>query len=211
MGAITTTQTWADTDTVTSTKLTNIADGSSMTTDAITGTTLAIDAGKLKVNVIGTAQIGTDAVTTPKIAAGAVTGNEIASGSVAYTHLASSDLATQADMEAETGSHIAPVDLLKHHPGIPKAYGMITYDLSAPTVASGAYNVSSVSEVSGSDRQVTLSVTMADTNYIVVCEGVNFASSFDISTKTTTTFVIDPSNVESSGQLISFVVYGKLA
>jgi hypothetical protein len=48
MGAVNTTYTFTATDTITSTKMNNIIDQTTITTDAIIGTTLDVASGKLK-------------------------------------------------------------------------------------------------------------------------------------------------------------------
>jgi hypothetical protein len=65
MGAVDTTYTFTATDTITSTKMNNIIDQTTMTTDAIIGTTLDIASGKLKVRSAG--------ITSNELAAEAVT------------------------------------------------------------------------------------------------------------------------------------------
>ena len=91
MGAVDTTYTFTATDTITSTKMNNIIDQTTITTDAIIGTTLEVASGKLKIrsqgitsNEIATGEVKTGAiadlsVTTAKIADGAVTSAKLAS------------------------------------------------------------------------------------------------------------------------------------
>ena len=69
MGAVNTTYTFTATDTITSTKMNNIIDETTITSDAIIGTTLEIASGKLKVRSAG------------------ITSNELASGAVTYTNV----------------------------------------------------------------------------------------------------------------------------
>ena len=70
MGAVDTTYTFTATDTITSAKMNNIIDQTTMTTDAIIGNTLEVASGKLKVRAAG------------------ITSNEMASASVTQTALA---------------------------------------------------------------------------------------------------------------------------
>lgn len=65
MGAVDTTYTFTATDTITSTKMNNIIDQTTMTGDAIIGTTLEVASGKLKVRAAG--------ITANEIAAGQIT------------------------------------------------------------------------------------------------------------------------------------------
>jgi hypothetical protein len=69
MGAVDTTYTFTATDTITSTKMNNIIDQTTMTADAIIGTTLEIATGKLKVRAAG--------ITSNELAANSVTTSSI--------------------------------------------------------------------------------------------------------------------------------------
>ena len=76
MGAVNTTYTFTATDTITSAKMNNIIDETTLTSDAIIGTTLEVASGKLKVR------------------AGNITSNELATGSVTTSSIASSTSAS---------------------------------------------------------------------------------------------------------------------
>lgn len=84
MGAVNTTYTFTATDTITSTKMNNIIDQTTMTTDAIFGTTLEVASGQLKVRSQGitSSELATGAVTANAIAAGAVTSSGILDGTI---------------------------------------------------------------------------------------------------------------------------------
>jgi hypothetical protein len=95
MGVVNTTYTFSGTDTITSSKLNNIIDDTTFTSDAIQGTTLqVVSPGKLAVNAGGvtsnelasnsvvTAKIADSNVTTAKIADDAVTSDKIALGAI---------------------------------------------------------------------------------------------------------------------------------
>ena len=75
MGAVDTTYTFTATDTITSAKMNNIIDQTTITSDAIIGTTLDVASGKLKIRSAGVTsnEIGADSVTTNAIADGSVT------------------------------------------------------------------------------------------------------------------------------------------
>jgi hypothetical protein len=75
MGAVDTTYTFTATDTITSAKMNNIIDQTTMTSSAIIGTTLEVASGQLKVRAQGITsnELGTDSVTSNAILAGAVT------------------------------------------------------------------------------------------------------------------------------------------
>lgn len=74
MGAVDTTYTFTATDTITSTKMNNIIDQTTMTSDAIIGTTLEVASGKLKIRAQG--------ITSNELAPGSVTSNAIADGTI---------------------------------------------------------------------------------------------------------------------------------
>jgi len=74
MGAVDTTYTFTATDTITSSKMNNIIDQTTITGDAIFGTTLEVVSGKLKVRSQG--------ITSSELASNAVTSTQIASGSI---------------------------------------------------------------------------------------------------------------------------------
>ena len=82
MGAVDTTYTFTATDTITSSKMNNIIDQTTITTDAIIGTTLDVASGKLKIRSAGITsnELGTDSVTSNAILAGAVTPAKLSSG-----------------------------------------------------------------------------------------------------------------------------------
>jgi len=82
MGAVDTTYTFTATDTITSAKMNNIIDQTTITTDAIIGTTLDVASGKLKIRSAGITsnELGTDSVTSNAILAGAVTPAKLSSG-----------------------------------------------------------------------------------------------------------------------------------
>jgi hypothetical protein len=86
MGAVNTTYTFTATDTITSTKMNNIIDETTITTDAIIGTTLEVASGKLKIRSAG--------ITTNELGAGSVTSNAIADGTIVNADIsASADIA----------------------------------------------------------------------------------------------------------------------
>ena len=79
MGAVDTTYTFTATDTITSTKMNNIIDQTTMTSDAIIGTTLEVASGKLKVRAAG--------ITSNELAANAVTTNSVENGAITLEKL----------------------------------------------------------------------------------------------------------------------------
>ena len=90
MGAVDTTYTFTATDTITSTKMNNIIDQTTITTDAIIGTTLDVASGKLKIRSAGITsnEMGANSVVTAAITDANVTTAKIADANVTETKLA---------------------------------------------------------------------------------------------------------------------------
>lgn len=113
MGVVNTTYTFSGTDTITSSKLNNIIDDTTFTSDAIQGTTLqVVSTGKLAVsaggvtsnelasNSVTTAKILDSNVTTAKIADSNVTTAKIADANVTVDKLASDAVTTVKILDA---------------------------------------------------------------------------------------------------------------
>jgi hypothetical protein len=95
MGAVDTTYTFTATDTITSTKMNNIIDQTTITTDAIIGTTLEVASGKLKIRSAGITsnELASNAVTLNAIADNVITNAKInASAAIALSKLATGAL-----------------------------------------------------------------------------------------------------------------------
>jgi hypothetical protein len=94
--------------------------------------------------------------------------------------------ATQAAIEAETDENTyIPPDLIKHSPGVSKAFVRV---LSTGSIVSGSYNITSTAKNSTGDYNVTFNVDFSNTNYLTLL--VLFAAtgqiSNDLSTNTVT-------------------------
>jgi hypothetical protein len=96
MGAVDTTYTFTATDTITSTKMNNIIDQTTITADAIIGTTLEVASGKLKVRSAGITsnELASNAVTTTQITDLDVTTGKIADLGVTTDKIADSNVTT---------------------------------------------------------------------------------------------------------------------
>lgn len=236
MAAITTTITFADGDQVTSTKLNQIATGSTYSSGGLDNTTLKVTAGKLSVGTItssemGTAsvvaaaiasgavteaKIGTGAVTTTKLGDLAVTAAKIAAGTITFAKLSTAAVADQAGMEAETGSLLVTADVMKNSPGVAKAYGCFTTPTGTTrALETGSHNVASVAGVSSEVTTVTFTDEMATAYYTVVAgyqnsAGDTAAAAPGVYTKSTTGFTIKH-EAASSTRAITFCVFGALA
>lgn len=106
MGAVDTTYTFTATDTITSAKMNNIIDQTTITTDAIIGTTLDVASGKLKIRSSGITsnEMGFSSVTTTAIADGAVTPFKLSSGGPSWTGLGAGNFNIQQNsIELGTG------------------------------------------------------------------------------------------------------------
>jgi len=96
MGAVDTTYTFTATDTITSTKMNDIIDQTTITTDAIIGTTLEVASGKLKIRSVGITsnELASNAVTTTQITDLNVTTGKIADFGVTTDKIADSNVTT---------------------------------------------------------------------------------------------------------------------
>lgn len=231
MAKFTTTITFADGTQVTSARLNEIISGLSLGADSVDGSTITLSgggvlsvgtiaAGNIGAGAVITAKLGDASVTAAKLGAGAVetakladsavTTAKIADANVSWAKTLTADRAVQADMQSETASHFVAPDVLKYHPGVAKAYGRVSAT-NGSAALSGAYNVTSATE-SGSDRVITLAVTMANTNYIVdlAYEDASTVGAVPaIHTKTTTGFSI--AVTEAASRFVMFKVHGQLA
>lgn len=231
MAVITAGKIWANGDQLTVANLNSLFTSATLATGAVDDSSTTLSSGSLIVKDLGisTAKLAANAVTAGKmattqdwsaftitlpssvvaagnIASDAVTTAKILDDNVTYAKV---DVATQAELEAETSAGVATPDVLKYHPGVAKAYGTVEFS-NGDFAVSNTYNVTSASE-SGATRTITLAVTMANTNYVVmlVNEDVVQTSAPFITAKTTTTFTI--ADTETTNKLVSFVVFGDLA
>jgi hypothetical protein len=198
---------------VTSTK---IADNAVITAKIIDD---AVTAPKIADNAVITATILNDAVTIDKIADDAVGLAQVADNAVGTAQIVNDavtydkvDTATQAEMEGSSSAGVCVPDILKHHPGVAKCCGVVTYDGSTPTVL-GDYNVASVSEPTGTQRRITFTNAMANANYVVHLTEDHWGDDRQpyLVTRATTYFDLDDSEGEASGRKIHFTVFGTLA
>ena len=168
-----------------------------------------IVAAKLASNSVTTVKILDANVTTAKILDANVTTAKISNDAVTYDKV---DTATKGEMEGEEAAGVCVPDILKHHPGVAKCCGVVTYDGSTPTV-SGGYNVASVSEPTGTRRRITFTNAMANANYVVHLMEDHWGDHHHpyIVTRATTYFDLDDSEGNDTGRKIHFTVFGTLA
>lgn len=239
MGAIDTSYTFTATDVITSAKMNNILDQSTMTATAIIGNTLDVTTGKLfvKAGGITSNEIGSNAVTTTaildanvttakiadlnvttgKIADLGVTTGKINDLSVTFPKLATAAVGTVAEVKAETASKLVTADNVKQSPPAAKAYGSFTIATSARTL-SGNYNVS-VTRLTSTTTQVTFTTAMSSSSYTAVVQstdsgtssvGIGIDSNYMVYNKTSSGFKILHAS-EATDRAVDFVVFGTLA
>ena len=180
MGAVDTTYTFTATDTITSTKMNNIIDQTTMTGDAIIGTTLEVASGKLKVRAAG--------ITSNEMANNSVVTASIADSNVTTAKIADSNITPEKLSGAQTGS--APIY------GV-RAWGRFSGGTSPSKLAGG--NISTVSRTSIGEYTITY-LTPVPTDSAVVASpvvGVIFiltssTTSTNIRTVNTSGVLIDP-------------------
>ena len=119
--------------------------------------------------------------------------------------------ASQANMEAAAASVVVTPDVQHHHPGMPKAWGRVD---NAGTLVAGDYNVTGAAKNSTGNYTVTLAITMADTNYLVIPSAENGANGrvANWANLTTTTFdvIIRNDAGTAADEDFGFVVFGDI-
>jgi len=234
MGAIDTNYTFTATDVITSTKMNNILDQSTITATAIIGTTLAVTAGKLFVKAGGSTsnELAANAVTTTAILDANVTPAKLSdsdfgdftvasgiatidAGVVTFAKIAAAAVGTVAEVKAETASKLVTADNVKQSPPAAKAYGSFTTATTARTL-SGSYNTS-VTRIDSTNTTITFTSAMLSAEYTVLCQttnsgstGVGVDSNPIVYAKTTTGFKV-LHIPESANRAVDFVVFGTLA
>jgi len=226
MAKFETSQIWADGDQVTSTKLNLVISGLSAGADLAADGTITVSSGAIRVGTITagnygalsiptaayqaasitSAKLASEAVETANIKLLNVTGATIAEATIPWTKTLAADRAVAADMQAESAAHFVSPDVLKHHPGVSKAGGVL--NMASGSIA-GAHGVSSSASGSSTSRTVTLSATMENTNYRVLItpgDTGTIANAPVITAKTTSSFTI-----ASGSNTIDFSVFGQLA
>lgn len=102
----------------------------------------------------------------------------------------SDEMATQADMEAASSStKIVPPSLIKSHPGVAKAWGLITVTAGVPALTVG-YNISSITDGGVGNFTVNFTTAFSSSDFAAVVSAVNGAAQnqvFSIETHTRTT------------------------
>ena len=181
-GVINTSQTFANGDSVTSTKLNSIATGSTFTSDAVTGTGLTVTgAGTLSLGTVSSSNMGTNSVLAGSIADGVITNVKIgASAAIDLSKLATGALPvsiTVASANIVDGT-IATADIADANITSAKLSGAQTgsapiYGARAWVRFNGNNNSSGTPDASNTTRQIlasgnVTSVTKSSTGLYVI-------------------------------------------
>jgi hypothetical protein len=121
MGAVDTTYTFTATDTITSAKMNNIIDQTTITTDAIIGTTLDVASGKLKIRSSGITsnEMGSSSVTTSAIADGAVTPAKLSTAGPSWDYAGGTFTLSQPAVELGNGITSNSPSFIDFHSSFP--------------------------------------------------------------------------------------------
>ena len=174
----------------------------------------SITAAKIITGAVGSTELAALSVTSGKIGDDQVTNAKIAAHSIGYLEIANSSAAIVKDaIETQSASSPITPDVLKYSPFSPRCYGSVSYDTSAPALATGSYNVASVSEAVEDGRTVTFSVPLTDSDYVVIATMQSAAVAANseevtITSKSTAAFTVDSYGGDGTGQSINFVVFG---
>jgi len=174
----------------------------------------AVNAAKIQNGTVGSDELATGCVTSAKIGNDQVTSAQIADNSIGYTEISNASAsAVKAAVETEAASSPITPDVLRYSPFSPRCYGSISYDGSTPTIASGSFNVTSVTEPSANVRAVTFATALDSTNYVVIATrvvGTNIESNaVMVSNKSVSgfnLFVGTPG--DETGSSLDFIVFG---
>jgi hypothetical protein len=174
----------------------------------------AVNAAKIQNGTVGSDELAANCVTSAKIGANQVTSAQIADNSIGYTEISNANAdAVKAAVETEAASSPITPDVLRYSPFSPRCYGSISYDGNTPTIASGSFNVTSVTEPSANVRAITFATALDSTDYVVIATrvvGTNIESNaVMVSNKSVSgfnLFVGTPG--DETGSSLDFVVFG---
>jgi hypothetical protein len=218
MGAVDTTYTFTATDTITSAKMNNIIDQTTITSDAIFGTTLeVVTSGKLKVRSQG--------ITSNELATNSVATTSIADANVTPAKLSNSDFGdfTVASGIATLDNNVVTAAKLNGaQTGAAPIYGARAWVLfdgitgGTATIKKSGNILSVVRNYKGS-YTVTFATNMEDADYAVVwggttngLSGVTYANTPDIISKTPSSFIIAFRGTYPAGsedQIVNLVIF----
>jgi hypothetical protein len=190
MGVVNTTYTFSGTDTITSSKLNNIIDDTTFTSDAIQGSTLqVVSPGKLAVSAGGVTsnELASNSVVTAKIANGAVITEKISDSAVTTIKLANSTSSTTgvttdkiADSNVTTAkladASVVAEKLSGAQTGTAPIFGVRAWGRfngagSTPITPVYGGNIASITRSATGVYNVTFTTAMTNSNYSVVVTG----------------------------------------
>jgi hypothetical protein len=207
MGVVNTTYTFTGTDTITSSKLNNIIDDTTFTSDAISGSSLQIvSPGKLAIAASGVTsnELASSSVTTAKIADSNVTTAKIADSNVTTAKIADANITARKLNGAQTGT--APIF------GV-RAWGRFNGAGSTPITPIYGGNIGSITRFATGVYDVTFATAMPNANYSAVVTGFSpiqvnnqAYSTPRVSSLSTTGFRIDFASASSDVTIVCFQV-----
>lgn len=167
MGAVNTTYTFTATDTITSSKMNNIIDQTTMTSNAIFGSTLEVTSGQLRVRSQG--------ITSNELAAGAVTTNSIVDLNVTTGKIADLSITTEKIVDLS----ITSAKLNGAQTGDAPIFGIrawVTFDMGrnaagstntseTPRFILGSGNVTSVTKTDTGQATILFETALPNANY----------------------------------------------
>ena len=205
-------------DTITSTKMNNIIDQTTITSDAIIGNTLEVTSGKLRVrsanitsNELAANSVTTNAitdlnVTTGKIADLAITTAKIADSNVTTVKIADAVITAPKLNGAQTGT--APIF------GV-RAWGSFDGSATTPITPNGSGNIASIVRLAAASFRITFTTAMPNANYavsfgssVVVQTNNQAMATISLTARTTTTFDFNFQSTAFNSTLITFMVVG---
>lgn len=212
MGAVDTTYTFTATDTITSAKMNNIIDQTTITTDAIIGTTLDVASGKLKIrsqgitsNEMGNNSILTSAIANSTSTTTGVTTAKIADSNITTIKIADANITAAKLSGAQTGN--APIFGARAFGAFAATGGIVT------PYANG--NVSNISRTGVGAYVVSLATALPDQFYSVVASayhasGVSYGNSVSITINNASQFQMQVGQAGGSAYdpvYVSFAVF----
>jgi hypothetical protein len=182
MGVINTSQSFANGDSVTSTKLNNITSGSTFDSGAVSGTGLTVTAGGLlSLGTVASSNMGNNSVLAGAITDGVITNAKIsASAAIDLSKLATGALPSAITVASANivDANVTASKLSGGQTGSPPIYGVRAwgrFDGTGTSPISPVYggNIASITRVSTGTFAVLFTTAMTDANYSVVVSADN--------------------------------------
>jgi hypothetical protein len=213
MGAVDTTYTFTATDTITSAKMNNIIDQTTITTDAIIGTTLEVASGQLKVRAQGITsnELANGSVTSDSIATGTIVNADInASAGIALSKLATGALPTgiKVNQGNITDGSINVLALNGGQTGSAPIYAIRAWaSVNGTGSIKRSQNIQSITKPSTGNYNVNFSLDMPASTYAIVTttESTGSSDTFhaEFYDKSSGSFKIRTSKRDTSGDRTS--------